>query len=139
MQESRESATTVAQKPPVGMPAVRTLAMPADTNPAGDIFGGWLLAQMDVAGGIVAYERAGGRVATIAIDAMAFHAPVNVGDVVSCYAEVIRAGRTSLSVQVETWVQRARTGTPTRVTEGRFTYVAIGPDGKKRPLPGGGA
>lgn len=137
MREARDSATDAGEKPPAVMPAVRTLAMPADTNPSGDIFGGWLLAQMDVAGGIVAYERANGRVATVAIDAMAFHAPVNVGDVVSCYAMVTGTGRTSLTVQVETWVQRARTGTPTKVTEGRFTYVAIGADGRKRPLPAG--
>ncbi|MEZ5904810.1 MAG: acyl-CoA thioesterase [Geminicoccaceae bacterium] len=123
------------ERVPTVMPAVRALAMPADTNPSGDIFGGWLLAQMDVAGGIVAYERAGGRVATVAVDGMTFHLPVYVGDVVSCYAEVVHAGRTSLTLQVEVWVQRARTGEPMKVTEGRFTYVAIGADGKKRPLP----
>lgn len=117
------------------IPAVRTLAMPADTNPAGDIFGGWLLAQMDVAGGIVAYGRAQGRVATVAVDAMTFHAPVYVGDVVSCYAEVVKVGRSSLTVQIETWVQRARTGDPVKVTEGRFTFVAISEDGKPRPVP----
>jgi acyl-CoA thioesterase YciA len=121
----------------VRMPAVRTLAMPGDTNPAGDIFGGWLLSQMDVAGGIVAYERAGGRVATVAIDAMTFHAPVSVGDVVSCFADVIRVGRTSLTVQVETWVQRARVGVPVKVTEGSFTYVALDNSGAKRQVPPG--
>ncbi len=133
MDAERDQATIV-----VRMPAVRTLAMPGDTNPAGDIFGGWLLSQMDVAGGIVAYERAGGRVATVAIDAMTFHAPVSVGDVVSCYADVIRVGRTSLTVQVETWVQRARIGVPVKVTEGSFTYVALDNDGAKRPLPSAG-
>jgi len=117
------------------MPAVRTLAMPGDTNPAGDIFGGWLLAQMDVAGGIVAYERAHGRVATVAIDAMTFHAPVLVGDVVSCYAEVVRVGRTSLTVQVETWVKRPRNGERVKVTEGSFTYVALDPAGNTREIP----
>ena len=130
MERSRNAAT-----PDGRMPAVRTLAMPGDTNPAGDIFGGWLLAQMDVAGGIVAYARAQGRVATVAIDAMTFHAPVSVGDVVSCYADVVRVGRTSLTVQVETWVQRARIGEWVKVTEGSFTYVALDPDGGKRPLP----
>lgn len=130
MERGQNSAT-----PGERMPAVRTLAMPGDTNPAGDIFGGWLLAQMDVAGGIVAYERAGGRVATVAIDAMTFHAPVSVGDVVSCYAEVIRVGRTSLTVQVETWVQRARIGERVKVTEGSFTYVALDNAGRKRQLP----
>jgi acyl-CoA thioesterase YciA len=117
------------------MPAVRTLAMPGDTNPAGDIFGGWLLSQMDVAGGIVAYQRAGGRVATVALDAMMFHAPVQVGDVVSCYADVIRVGRSSLTVHVETWVERARTGARVKVTEGSFTYVALAPNGDKRHVP----
>ncbi len=116
-------------------PAVRTLAMPQDTNPSGDIFGGWLLAQMDIAGGIVAYRRARGRVATVAIEAMSFHAPVFVGDVVSCYAEVLRVGRTSLQLQVEAWVQRGRTGEEIKVTEGRFTYVAIDEARRPRPVP----
>jgi acyl-CoA thioesterase YciA len=109
--------------------------MPADTNSAGDIFGGWLLAQMDVAGGTIAYERAAGRVATVAIDAMTFHAPVYVGDLVSCYADVVAIGHTSLTIHVETWAQRARSGDPVKVTEGRFTYVALGTDGRKRPIP----
>ena len=117
------------------MPAVRTLAMPGDTNPAGDIFGGWLLSQMDVAGGIVAYQRAAGRVATVALDALVFHAPVEVGDVVSCYVDVVRVGQSSLTVHVETWVERARTGAPVKVTDGRFTYVALAPDGEKRQVP----
>ena len=135
MQGPGQGAMTAAERAPVVMPAVRALAMPADTNPSGDIFGGWLLAQMDVAGGIVAYERAEGRVATVAVDGMTFHHPVYVGDVVSCYAEVASTGRTSMTLQVEVWVQRARTGEPIKVTEGRFTYVAIGADGRKRPLP----
>jgi len=130
MERGRNSAT-----PAERMPAVRTLAMPGDTNPAGDIFGGWLLAQMDVAGGIVAYERAQGRVATMAIDAMKFHAPVLVGDVVSCYAEVSRVGRTSLTVQVEAWVKRPHSGERVRVTEGSFTYVALDAAGAKRQIP----
>jgi acyl-CoA thioesterase YciA len=116
-------------------PAVRSLAMPADTNPAGDIFGGWLLAQMDIAGGIVAYDRAGGRVATIAIEGMKFHRPVLVGDLVSCYAEVVRVGNTSLTVLVETWVRRDRTGKEVQVTEGHFTYVAIDEERRPRPVP----
>ena len=116
-------------------PAVRTLAMPADTNPSGDIFGGWLLAQMDVAAGTVAYQRARGRVATVALDAMTFHRPVYVGDLVSCYATVSRVGRTSLTVQVETWVNRGRTGEHVKVTEGRFTLVAIDDQGRPRPVP----
>jgi acyl-CoA thioesterase YciA len=114
-----------------GEPAVRTLAMPADTNPSGDIFGGWVLAQMDLAGGIVAGQRADGRVATVALDGMSFHKPIYVGDLVSCYATVSEVGRTSITVQVETFVLRGRTGDEVKVTEGRFTFVAI--DAKGRP------
>jgi acyl-CoA thioesterase YciA len=114
--------------------------MPADTNPAGDIFGGWVLAQMDIAGGILARERAKGRVATIGIEAMTFHKPVMVGDLVSCYCEIVRIGRTSIAVQVETWVLRQETGEEAKVTEGRFTYVAIDADRKPRPVrPAAGA
>ncbi len=120
---------------PRGEPAVRTLAMPADTNPAGDIFGGWLLAQMDIAAGTVAYTRARGRVATVAVDAMSFHAPVFVGDLVSCYAEVVRVGRTSITLQVEVWARRGRTGEEVKVTEGRFTCVAIDDNRRPRPVP----
>lgn len=116
-------------------PAVRTLAMPGDANPSGDIFGGWVLAQMDIAGGIVAGQRARGRVATVAIDAMTFHRPVRVGDVISCYADVVRIGRTSLTLQVESFVQRGRLGEEMRVTEGRFTCVALDENGKPRPVP----
>jgi len=116
-------------------PAVRTLAMPADTNPSGDIFGGWLLAQMDIAAGTVAFTRAKGRVATVAVDAMAFHQPVLVGDIVSVYAEVVRVGRTSITMHVEVWAKRARTHDEIKVTEGRFTCVAIGDDRRPRSVP----
>lgn len=115
-------------------PAVRTLAMPADANPSGDIFGGWILAQMDIAAGCAAYIRAGGRVATVAVDAMTFHQPVFVGDVVSCYADVARVGRTSLTMLIQTWAQR-RDGTEVKVTEGHFTCVAIGEERRPRPVP----
>ena len=118
-----------------GDPAVRTLAMPGDTNPAGDIFGGWILAQMDIAGGIVAHQRALGRVATVAIEAMKFHRPVLVGDVVSCYCHIVRVGTTSLTVQVDAWARRGRTGEEMRVTEGQFTYVAIDAERRPRPVP----
>lgn len=120
---------------PTGELAVRSLAMPADTNPAGDIFGGWLLAQMDIAAGTVAYQRSKGRVATVAVDAMTFHKPVFVGDIVSCYAETVRVGRTSLTMQVEAWAQRGRTGETVKVTEGRFTCVAIDDQRQPRPVP----
>ena len=119
---------------PSGEPALRTVAMPADTNPAGDIFGGWLLSQMDLAGGIVSRWRARGRTATVALDSMVFHKPVLVGDVVSCYAVVEKVGRTSVTVHVHAWVERGQGGETLQVTEGIFTYVAIGPDGRPRPI-----
>src|ERR1700741_4832495 len=89
---------------PHGEPALRAIAMPADANPSGDIFGGWLLAQMDLAGGNIATERARGRVATVAVTAMTFHLPVFVGDEVSCYAVIVKTGRSSMTVRVESWV-----------------------------------
>ncbi|MDR3514994.1 MAG: acyl-CoA thioesterase [Azospirillaceae bacterium] len=109
--------------------------MPADTNPSGDIFGGWLLAQMDIAGGNVAAYRARGRVATVGIEAMTFHQPVLVGDEVSCYAVIQRVGRTSVRIRVTTWVRRGFCSEPIKVTEGVFTYVAIGPDRRPRVVP----
>lgn len=121
---------------PRGELAIRTIAMPADTNASGDIFGGWLLSQMDLAGGITAWGRARGRVATIAVDGMTFHKPVHVGDVLCCYADLIRAGRTSLTYRIEAWVLRgAEDPNREKVTEGQFTFVAIDADGKPRPLP----
>ena len=116
-------------------PAVRTLAMPADANPSGDIFGGWLMAQMDIAGGIVAGVRARGRVATVAVDGMEFHQPVYVGDLVICYAEVARVGRTSIAIRVETLARRRQGGETVKVTEGTFTYVAIDDDRRPRRVP----
>ena len=127
-----------AETPPQTQPVGRIIAMPADTNPEGDIFGGWLLAQMDLAGATPAFELACGRCATVALDGMVFHQPVSVGDEVSIYAHVIGSGRTSIRVQVEAW-KRAR-GQPqaasVRVTQGVFTYVAIDENRKPRPLPG---
>ena len=116
-------------------PALRTVAMPADANANGDIFGGWLLAQMDLAGAVPAMRRARGRVATVAVQGMAFHRPVLVGDLVSCYAEIARVGRTSLTVAIEIWVERHFGGSIEKVTEGVFTYVAIDAAGKPRPVP----
>ncbi len=115
-----------------GEPAIRTVAMPADTNSNGDIFGGWVLSQMDLAAGIIAGRRAKGRVATVAVDGMTFHRPVSVGDVVSCYAKVTRVGKTSLTVQVDTYVIRGRVNDEVKVTEGRFTMVAIDDTGTPR-------
>ena len=118
-----------------GGPALRTIAMPADANPNGDIFGGWVLSQMDMAGGVVASKRAKGRVATVGIEAMKFHRPVMIGDEVSCYAVIDRVGNTSIRVRVETWASRWQTTEPIKVTEGVFTYVAIGEDRRPRPVP----
>ena len=116
-------------------PALRTVAMPADANSNGDIFGGWLLAQMDIAGAVAAMRRARCRVATVAVQTMSFHRPVLIGDLVSCYAEIARIGRTSLTVDVETWVERHFGGSVEKVTEGVFTYVAIDAAGKPQPVP----
>lgn len=115
-------------------PALRAIAMPADTNPNGDIFGGWLLSQMDLAGGAAAIRRAQGRVATVGIEAIKFHQPVLVGDEVSCWCRIERVGRTSIAIKVETWVRRGMAPAH-KVTEGVFTYVAIGPDRRPRPVP----
>jgi acyl-CoA thioesterase YciA len=123
------------QKPIEGEPALRSIAMPADANPAGDIFGGWVLSQMDLAGGVIAHRRAQGRCATVAVAGMTFHLPVFIGDEVSCYAEIVKVGRTSITVKIETWVRRNVEGERIKVTEGTFTYVAIGPDRRPRALP----
>ena len=115
--------------------AVRTLAMPADTNPSGDVFGGWLMSLMDVAGGIAAGGLAQGRVATVAVTDMAFLRPVKAGDVVRCYTDLARRGRTSLTLRVEAWVLRQRLGDRIQVTSADFTYVALDGDGRPRPIP----
>jgi acyl-CoA thioesterase YciA len=120
---------------PAGEPTLRAIAMPADANPNGDIFGGWLLAQMDLAGGSAASQRARGRVATVAITGMTFRLPVFVGDEVSCYCTVEKIGRSSMAIKVESWARRRDGGEAVRVTEGLFTYVAIGLDRKPRPVP----
>lgn len=120
---------------PQGELTLRTLAMPADVNVNGDIFGGWVLSQMDIAAGIVAGTRAQGRVATIAIDAMKFIRPVKVGDVLCIYAAVERVGRTSMGIALEAWVLRDRHGAREKVTEAVFTFVAIDEDGRPRPVP----
>ena len=116
-------------------PAVRMLAMPADTNPSGDIFGGWLMSQMDIAGGIAAATRAKGRVVTVAVEGMEFHQPVYVGDLVSCYADVVATGTTSITVKVETLARRRAGGDTVKVTEGTFVFVALDADGRPRPVP----
>ena len=124
-----------SNEPPQGEPALRAIAMPADANPYGDIFGGWLLSQMDLAGGAVARRRAKGRTATVAITAMTFHRPVFVGDEVTCYAQIVKVDRTSITVKVESWVRRGIGEEQIAVTEGIFTYVAIDEDRRPRPVP----
>ncbi|MDS4023012.1 MAG: acyl-CoA thioesterase [Candidatus Competibacter sp.] len=118
-------------------PTVRILAMPAHTNPNGNIFGGWIMAQMDVAGSVVAVEYAGGRVTTVAVTSMEFHKPVFVGDLVSCFARIQKVGSTSITVKVEVFVQRARDGKllSDKVTEAVIIYVAIDDEGRPRKLP----
>lgn len=128
----------MTELPDNGALLLRTVAMPADTNPNGDIFGGWILSQMDLAGGILAKDIAHGRVATIAVDAMKFIKPVKVGDVVCCYGEVKRIGTTSITLHLEAWVipiwRPIESRQPFRVTEADFTYVAIDLEGNKRPM-----
>lgn len=114
---------------------IRTIAMPADTNPSGDIFGGWLMAQMDLAAGNVAVRRAKGRCVTIAADGMSFLAPVFVGDEVSLYGTLIGEGRTSMQIKVEAWRRHREAEDVVKVTEAVFTYVALGPDRRPRVLP----
>ncbi|MDR3437130.1 acyl-CoA thioesterase [Telmatospirillum sp.] len=109
--------------------------MPADTNPSGDIFGGWLLSQMDIAGGSAAGLRANGRVTAVGIEAMTFHKPVLVGDEVSCYTSILHVGRTSIRIKIDTWVRRGFRSDLIKVTEGVFTYVAIDDDLRPRPVP----
>ena len=135
MSAQEEADSSVEARTPKGDLSIRTLAMPADTNQNGDIFGGWVLGQMDVAGGVAAYQRARGRVATVAVEAMRFHRPVHVGDIVCCYADIVRVGVTSIAVDVEVWVVRKAGGPRMLVTEGVFTYVAIDDNGQKRPVP----
>jgi acyl-CoA thioesterase YciA len=122
-------------EPPRAEPALRAIAMPADANPHGDIFGGWLLSQMDLAGGTAATRRAKGRCVTVAITAMTFHRPVFVGDEVSCYADIIKVGKTSITVKVESWARRGIGDEHIAVTEGIFTYVAVDENRRPRPVP----
>ncbi len=126
-----------AERPalPVEMPMIRAIAMPSDTNPAGDIFGGWLMAQMDLAAGNAAARRARGRCATVSVDGMSFLSPVQVGDEVSLYARVMSVGRTSMKIAVEAWRPPREHDEVMRVTQAIFTFVAIDADGRPRPVP----
>ena len=121
---------------PEGSLLLRTLAMPADTNPNGDIFGGWIMSQMDIGGGILAHEIAQGRVVTVAVESMTFFKPVSVGDVVCCYGRCLRIGNTSMQIKVEVWVKNlAGNGVRYQVTEAVFTFVAIDDNGVPRSIP----
>ncbi len=122
---------------PHGDLALQTVAMPADTNPSGDIFGGWLLSRMDIAGMITASEVAQGRVATVAVEAMSFLTPVHVGAVVSCYCDVLEIGRSSIRIMVEVWINSKHDGEPIKVTEGEFVFVAIDENGRTRAIEHG--
>ncbi|MEI7108815.1 acyl-CoA thioester hydrolase YciA [Pectobacterium versatile] len=125
---------------PQGELVLRTLAMPADTNANGDIFGGWLMSQMDMGGAILAKEIAEGRVVTVRVDGMSFLKPVAVGDVVCCYARCLRTGRSSININVEVWVKKVSSepiGQRYRATEALFTYVAVDEEGHPRELPSG--
>ncbi len=122
--------------PPAKAPVLRLMTMPADTNPAGDIFGGWVMAQVDIAGGIAAAQRARSRVATVAVNSFQFKQPISVGDVVSFYAEIVKTGRTSITVDVLVVAERHPENPVTvKVTEATLTYVALDANGNKRELP----
>jgi acyl-CoA thioesterase YciA len=127
---------TPAQLPSDEMPTLRVMAQPADANIHGDVFGGWIMAQVDIAGSIPAAQRANGRVATVAVNSMVFREPVFVGDLLSLYTRVIRTGRTSITVEVTVFAHRMRLLADTvKVTEATLTYVATGNDRRPRPLP----
>ncbi|MDK9697570.1 MAG: acyl-CoA thioesterase [Siculibacillus sp.] len=127
--------TPPATDQPRGDLTVRVIAMPADTNANGDIFGGWVLSQMDAAGGIRGVERARGRVVTIKVDTLTFIRPVKVGDVLCVHTDVESIGRTSMKIHIEAWAQRFRTVTREKVTDATFTFVAVDDEGKPRIIP----
>ncbi len=123
-----------SDQPPARDPTIRTIAMPADTNPAGDIFGGWLMSQMDLAAGSIAAYTAGVRSATIAVDGMIFHRPVKVGDEVSLYASLTKVGNTSMTIHVDAWRRPREARFSEKVTEANFVFVALDRDGKPIPV-----
>ncbi len=126
--------TTETSKPR-GELTVRIIAMPADTNANGDIFGGWVMACMDQAGGIAGVERAQGRVVTVKVDTMTFLRPMKVGDVLCVYTTVHSIGRTSMKIDIEAWAQRFRTNVMEKVTDATFTFVAVDDEGRPREIP----
>jgi acyl-CoA thioesterase YciA len=124
----------MSEEKPKGNLALQTIAMPADTNANGDIFGGWLMAQMDLGASVVARTRSNGKVATVAVNAMTFHKPVHVGDLVTIYSELLKEGTTSMHVGVEAWITRLPEGIRLKVTEAKFVFVAVDGEGNKREL-----
>lgn len=120
---------------PTGQLTVRIVAMPADANPSGDIFGGWIMAQMDLSAGVAGRERARGRVVTASVSSLSFLQPVKVGDVVAVYTEVVGTGRTSIRIQIEAWVNRSVGSAQLKVTEALFVMVAVDEAGSPAPLP----
>ena len=125
-------------QPPESEPMIRAIAMPADANPSGDIFGGWLMSQMDLAAANAASRRSRGRCVTVAVDGMVFHEPVFIGDEVSLYCMITKVGRTSMTVRVEAWRRSRISDTRSKVTEGTFTFVAVDENRKPRPVDGEG-
>ena len=128
-------ARSDAADAPRGALASRVLAMPTDTNPKGDIFGGWIMSMMDMAGKMSATTVANGRVVTVAVDSIVFRQPVKVGDVVCCYTDIVRVGRSSVTLSIEVWAMRQGQGDRVKVTDATFTFVAVDDDGRPRPLP----
>jgi acyl-CoA thioesterase YciA len=132
------AATSSTPKPPDGEPTLRVMPMPSDVNYNGDVFGGWIMSQVDIAGGVHAARRAGGRIATVAVNSFVFKQPVVVGDVVSFYTKILRVGNTSVTIDVEVFAERLlqpEVIAHLRVTEATLTYVAIGADRRPRQLP----
>lgn len=127
--------STISQPPqPRGELTLQTIAMPKDVNANGDIFGGWLLSQMDIAGGIISTRRAGGRCATVAINSMTFLRPVPIGSVVSCYCKILEVGRSSIKIAIEVWISHELHVDSVKVTEGEFIFVAIDKEGNTRSV-----
>jgi acyl-CoA thioesterase YciA len=133
--EQQQGGLRMATQTSFREPAIRITAMPADANPAGDIFGGWLMAQMDMAAGIAAARRSKGRCATVAVEAMTFLQPVRIGDELTVYADLVKIGRTSITIEVEAWRRPRSEEERTQVTHARFIFVAIDAEGRPRVVP----
>jgi acyl-CoA thioesterase YciA len=135
-QTTQPTSATTSGLPPGKTPQLRMVPMPSDLNPNGDVFGGWIMSQVDIAGGVAAIRRANGRVATVAVNSFLFKHPVFVGDLVSFYVDIVKVGTTSITVNVEVYAERMRMEAETvKVTEATLTYVATGDDRRPRPIP----